>query len=59
MTLRLRAQGFAAYTVQAPLRGQTWYRVRVGRFANRDEARDVEARLRQTGEFKGAYVTSQ
>lgn len=58
-TLRLRAQGFAAYTVQAPLRGQTWYRIRVGRFANRDEARDVEAKLRQTGEFKGAYVTSQ
>lgn len=59
MMLRLRAQGFAAYTVQAPLRGQTWYRVRVGRFTSRDEARDVEARLRQTGEFQGAYVTSQ
>jgi len=59
ITLRLRAQGFAAYTVQAPLRGQTWFRVRVGRFASREEAREVEARLRQTGEFKGAYVTSQ
>lgn len=59
MTLRLRAQGFAAYTVQAPLRGQTWYRVRVGRFASRQEAREVEAQLRKTGEFSGAYVTSQ
>lgn len=59
ITLRLRALGFQAYTVQAPLRGQTWYRIRVGRFANRDEARAVEGKLRQTGEFKGAYVTSQ
>jgi cell division septation protein DedD len=59
ITLKLRALGFEAYTVQAPLRGQTWYRIRVGRFATRDEARTVEGRLRQTGEFKGAYVTSQ
>jgi cell division septation protein DedD len=59
ITLRLRGLGFEAYTVQAPLRGQTWYRIRVGRFASRDEARAVEGRLRQTGEFKGAYVTSQ
>jgi cell division septation protein DedD len=59
LTLRLRALGFAAYTVQAPLRGQTWYRVRVGRYATRDEARAEEARLRRTGEFQGAYVTSQ
>lgn len=59
MTLRLRARGFQAYTVQAPLRGQTWYRVRVGRFATREEAREVETQLRRTGEFQGAYVTSQ
>ena len=59
MTLRLRGLGFAAFTVQAPLRGQTWYRVRVGRFASREEARAVEVRLRQTGEFQGAYVTTQ
>lgn len=59
ITLRLRGLGFEAYTVQAPLRGQTWYRIRVGRFASREDARAVESRLRQTGEFKGAYVTSQ
>jgi cell division septation protein DedD len=59
LTLRLRARGFEAYTVQAPLSGQTWYRVRVGRFQTREEARETEARLRRTGEFKGAYVTSQ
>jgi len=59
LTLRLRGLGFQAYTVQAPLRGQTWYRVRVGRFRTREEAREVEAKLRQTGEFQGAYVTSQ
>ena len=59
ITLRLRGLGFEAYTVQAPLRGQTWYRIRVGRFASREDARAVESKLRQTGEFKGAYVTSQ
>jgi cell division septation protein DedD len=56
----LRAKGYDAYTVQAPMRGQTWYRVRVGRFGNhdRDRAKELEARLKNDG-FDNAYVTPQ
>jgi cell division septation protein DedD len=55
----LKAKGYDAYTVQAPLRGQTWYRVRVGRFDNRDKARDMESRLKTREGMENAYVTPQ
>jgi cell division septation protein DedD len=56
----LRAKGYDAYTVQAPMRGQTWYRVRVGRFGHRDrdKAKELEARLKNDG-LDSAYVTPQ
>jgi cell division septation protein DedD len=56
----LRAKGYDAYTVLAPMRGQTWYRVRVGRFSNHDrnQAKELEARLKKDG-LENAYVTPQ
>jgi cell division septation protein DedD len=56
----LRAKGYDAYTVQAPMRGQTWYRVRVGRFRNheRNKAKALEAQLKKEG-LENAYVTPQ
>lgn len=54
----LRAKGYDAYTVQAPMRGQTWYRVRVGRFTVRDKARELETKLKSEG-MENAYVTPQ
>lgn len=55
---RLRARGYDAYLVQAPSReGATWYRVRVGRFASREEARQWEARLKREAGLSGAFVT--
>ena len=56
---RLKAKGYDAYTVMAPTRGQTWYRVRVGRFANRDRAKELETRLKTTEGLDNAYVTPQ
>lgn len=53
----LRARGYDAYTIQAPVRGQTWYRVRVGRFAAREEAERLERRLRRQEGLANAYVT--
>ncbi|MFI5397896.1 MAG: SPOR domain-containing protein [Candidatus Binatia bacterium] len=55
----LRAKGYDAYTVQAPMRGQTWYRVRVGRFTSRDKAKEIEARLKSNEGLENAYVTPQ
>jgi cell division septation protein DedD len=55
----LKAKGYDAYTVQAPTRGQVWYRVRVGRFSSRDKAKDLEKRLRTSEGFENAYVAPQ
>jgi cell division septation protein DedD len=55
----LRAKGYDAYTVQAPMRGQTWYRVRVGRFTSREKANELEARLKTREHMDSAYVTPQ
>ena len=55
---RLRARGYDAYLVQAPSReGATWYRVRVGRYQSREEARQWEARLKNEAGLSGAFVT--
>jgi DedD protein len=56
---RLKAKGYDAYTVQAPLRGQTWYRVRVGRYSSRDQAKEMESRLKNTEGLENAYITPQ
>jgi DedD protein len=56
---RLKAKGYDAYTVQAPLRGQTWYRVRVGRYPSRDTAKEMERRLKETEGLDSAYITPQ
>ena len=56
---RLLSKGYDAYTLQAPMRGQTWYRVRVGRFNNRDRAREMELKLKQQEGLEAAYVTAQ
>jgi DedD protein len=55
---KLRSKGIEAYTVRAPMRGETWYRVRVGHFASRERAQDMEQRLRSEG-YPNAYVTAR
>ncbi len=53
----LRTKGYDAYTVQAPMRGQTWYRVRVGRFSSRDKAKELETQLKNNAGMENAYAT--
>lgn len=55
----LRSKGYDAYTVQAPMRGQTWYRVRVGRFPSREKAKELETKLKSAEGMENAYVTPQ
>ncbi len=42
---RLSAGGYDAFVDEAKAGGETWYRVRVGRYDSRSQARDVVARL--------------
>ena len=59
MARGLKAKGYDAYTVQAPTRGQVWYRVRVGRFSSRERAKELESRLKTSEGLENAYVTPQ
>jgi cell division septation protein DedD len=56
---QLRQKGYDAYTVQAPVGGVTWYRVRVGRLADRGAAKALERRLREQEGLEAAYVVNE
>jgi DedD protein len=56
---RLRSRGYDAYTIKAPNRGQIWYRVRVGRYASRAEAQQIESRLKTSESLSAAFVTAR
>lgn len=46
---KLKKQGYAPYIVEVSLDGVPWYRIRCGRFANRDDADPVLEQLRKDG----------
>ncbi len=54
---RLMAKGYDSYLVQAEVKGQTYYRVRVGHFAARDQAESVRQSLVHQEEYRDAYIT--
>jgi cell division septation protein DedD len=52
----LKAKGYDGYVVQADVKGQTYYRVRVGNFDSREKAESVRQSLTQEG-YRDAYLT--
>ena len=58
-TMSLRGEGFAPHTDESPRGGTTWYRVRLGPFATREEAVKAYQRLTGSTEFQDAYITTQ
>lgn len=54
---RLKAKGYDAFTAEGDVKGQTWYRVRVGRFTARDEAEALRGTLESTERLSGSFVT--
>jgi cell division septation protein DedD len=54
---RLKAKGYDGYTVQAQVKGQTFYRVRVGNFDARDQAESVRETLARKEGYRDAYLT--
>jgi len=56
---RLKARGYEAYTVQSPAGGQAWYRVRVGIFSSREQAKELERKLKTVEGLESAYVTAR
>jgi hypothetical protein len=54
---RLKAKGYDGYVVQAEVKGQTYYRVRVGYFDSRENAESVRQSLTRQEGYPDAYIT--
>jgi cell division septation protein DedD len=56
---KLTQKGYDAYVVPAEVRDRIWYRVRVGRFATREEARVLQEELKSKEKLAGARAVSR
>ena len=54
---RLIAQGYNGYVAQAEVKGQTYYRVRVGPFDARENAESARQSLARQEDYRDAYLT--
>jgi cell division septation protein DedD len=54
---RLKAKGYDGYLVQAEVKGQTYYRVRVGHFDSREKAESARQSLALQEGYRDAYLT--
>jgi DedD protein len=54
---RLRTKGYDAFVVEADVKGQTWYRVRVGHFVARSDAEALRITLESKEGLSGAFLT--
>lgn len=52
----LRKIGFQSYIVEAAVNGITYYRVRVGKFGNKQEAQTALAKVKNTSMGKDSYI---
>ena len=55
---RAKAKGYKAYMVETERDGQTWYRVRVGRFATRSDAEALRGILASREAYRSPFVTN-
>jgi DedD protein len=53
---RLKTKGYDAFVVDADVKGQTWYRVRVGHFAARQEAEALRTTLESQEGLSGSFL---
>lgn len=55
----LRRRGYNSYAVEVQLRGETWYRVRVGRFPTMQEATAMVVRLKNSERYTRAFLVEE
>ncbi len=55
----LRRRGYNAYAVDVQLRGEVWYRVRVGRFPTMQDATSMVVRLKNTERYTRAFLVEE
>lgn len=56
---KLTDKGYDAYVVSTNIKGRIWYRVRVGRLATRQEARNLQQTLMTKEKLARAFATSR
>ena len=56
---RLKEKGYDAYIVLTNIKGRDWYRVRVGHFAKREEAKGLQEDLQTKEKFTKAMTVSR
>ena len=54
---RLKDKGMEPYVTDGVVNGQTWYRVRLGRFDSQAEAEALRQKMAADSEFRNAFVT--
>ena len=59
LSQKLKKKGYDAYVVSANIQGRTWYRVRVGNFATRQEARALQEVLKTKEKLAKAMTVSR
>lgn len=55
----LRRRGYNAYAVEVQLRGEVWYRVRVGRFPTMQDATAMVVRLKNNERYTRAFLVEE
>jgi cell division septation protein DedD len=53
---QLKAKGYDGYVAQAEVKGQTYYRVRVGHFDKQEEAESLRQQLVHQAGYQDAYL---
>lgn len=56
---KLKDKGYDSYVVSTSVKGKSWYRVRVGRFATRGEAKELQETLMAKENFNKAITVSR
>ncbi|HTN71818.1 MAG TPA: SPOR domain-containing protein [Methylomirabilota bacterium] len=56
---QLKDKGYNAKVTEVLNKGKTWYRVRVGRYDSKEEAKKVEESLKNKENFSKAFATSK
>ena len=56
---RLKNKGYKAYVAEANAKGKIWYRVRVGQYGTREEAKKVEEALKTKENYTKAFIANR
>ena len=56
---RLKNKGYNAYVAEVKVKGKIWYRVRVGQYGSREEAKKVEEALKTKENNSKAFIASR